>query len=101
MYGFLVVHVFLFYFFVVLINFSVGVFFCCQVSHFDQHWSNAKMKGYEAFVVELKETVDVCIDRNIHKRTKRDIEHVCCTCTVEPVYSGHSGGPPKVAAIER
>lgn len=34
------------------------------------------MKGYEAFVVELKEPVDVCLSRNIHQRTKEEIEDV-------------------------
>ena len=34
------------------------------------------MKGFESFVVELKESVEVCIKRNIHDRTKEEIELV-------------------------
>ncbi len=45
------------------------------------------MKGYEAFVVELKENIDDCINRNIHNRTRQEIENVnkiyTCTCIVE------------------
>ena len=34
------------------------------------------MKGFESFVVELKESIDVCVKRNIHDRTKEEIELV-------------------------
>lgn len=34
------------------------------------------MRGYEAFVVELKESVDVCVKRNTHQRTQEEIENV-------------------------
>ena len=34
------------------------------------------MKGYEAFVVELKEDLEVCVNRNIHQRTRQEIEEV-------------------------
>ena len=34
------------------------------------------MKGYEAFVIELKESVETCLDRNIHNRTREEIQDV-------------------------
>ncbi|XP_019851537.1 PREDICTED: YLP motif-containing protein 1-like [Amphimedon queenslandica] len=45
-----------------------------KISDFDQFWSNAKLSGFEAFVVELKEPVEVCAKRNIHNRTREEIE---------------------------
>ena len=34
------------------------------------------MKGYEAFVIELKENIETCVDRNIHNRTREEIQDV-------------------------
>ena len=47
-----------------------------KVHHFDRYWSNGKMMGFEVYVAELIDSVEICTARNIHKRTKEDIEKV-------------------------
>ena len=34
------------------------------------------MKGFETFVVELKESTNTCVERNVHQRTRDEIEEV-------------------------
>ena len=34
------------------------------------------MKGFETFVVELKENINTCVERNVHQRTRDEIEEV-------------------------
>ena len=55
---------------------------CLQVHYFDRYWSNGKVKGFEVYIVELIESVEVCVARNIHNRSRVDIEKVVCTCTL-------------------
>jgi len=55
----------------VLSNSNVG---SLQVHHFDRYWSNAKVKGFEVYVVELMESIDLCVERNIHSRSREEIE---------------------------
>ena len=47
-----------------------------QVHHFDRYWSNGKVQGFEVYVVELMESIDVCVERNVHQRTREEIEKV-------------------------
>ena len=44
--------------------------------HFDRYWSNGKVQGFEVYVVELMESIDVCVERNVHQRTREEIEKV-------------------------
>ena len=32
------------------------------------------MKGFEVYIVELIDSIDICVARNIHNRTRDDIE---------------------------
>ena len=47
-----------------------------KVHHFDRYWSNGKMKGFEVYVAELVDSVEICVARNIHHRSKEDIQKV-------------------------
>lgn len=47
-----------------------------QVHHFDRYWSNGKVRGFEVYIVELMESIDVCVERNVHQRTREEIEKV-------------------------
>ena len=49
---------------------------CSKVSDFDQFCANAKMRGFEVFIAEVKEDVEVCAVRNIHDRTREEILEV-------------------------
>ena len=51
--------------------------FVMQVHHFQRYWSNGKVKGFEVYIVELMENIDVCVERNVHKRTRAEIEKAC------------------------
>jgi YLP motif-containing protein 1 len=54
--------------------------------HYDQFWSDAKHKGFEVYIAELTGDVSVCTERNIHKRTKDELEDMLLTWEVAPVY---------------
>jgi YLP motif-containing protein 1 len=45
-----------------------------KVHHFDRYWSNGKMRGFEVYVAELIDSVDICTARNVHHRSRDDIE---------------------------
>jgi YLP motif-containing protein 1 len=45
-----------------------------KVHHFDRYWSNGKMKGFEVYVAELIDSVEICAARNIHHRTEEEIQ---------------------------
>jgi YLP motif-containing protein 1 len=45
-----------------------------KVHHFDRYWSNGKMNGFDVYVAELIDSVEICVARNIHNRTQEDIE---------------------------
>lgn len=62
--------------FISSLSLSLSFIILLQISDFDQFWSKAKLNGFEAFVVELKEPVDVCVKRNTHNRTREEIEKV-------------------------
>ena len=34
------------------------------------------MKGFEVYIVELIDSVDICVARNIHHRSREDIDKV-------------------------
>ena len=34
------------------------------------------MKGFEVYVVELLESIDMCVGRNVHNRSREEIEKV-------------------------
>ena len=45
------------------------------------------MNGFDVYVVELIDSVEICVARNIHKRTQEDIEKVCtCIPGVQCIY---------------
>ena len=61
-----------------------------KVHHFDRYWSNGKMKGFEVYVAELIDSVEICAARNIHHRTEEEILKVrTYKYTVEPLNKGH------------
>ena len=44
-----------------------------KVADFEQFWLTAKLKGYDVFVAEMEESVDVCAERNVHDRSLAEI----------------------------
>ena len=40
----------------------------------------------QVYVVELVESVDVCLERNVHNRTKEEMEKVCLACNFDDLY---------------
>ena len=54
------------------------------------------MKGFEVYIVELIDSVDICVARNIHKRSRQDIEKVRIIITQygSTVYIGMAIGCP-------
>ena len=40
----------------------------------------------QVYVVELVESVDVCLERNVHNRTKEEIEKVYLACNFDDLY---------------
>ena len=59
-----------------VIYICIHVYTPLQVHHFQRYWSNGKVKGFEVYIVELNqmENIDVCVERNVHKRTRAEIE---------------------------
>jgi YLP motif-containing protein 1 len=57
-----------------------------KITDFDQFWSCAKVKGFEAFVVELKESVEVCTSRNTHNRARKEIEVLAAQWESTPAH---------------
>nr|XP_026695911.1 YLP motif-containing protein 1 isoform X2 [Ciona intestinalis] len=45
-----------------------------KVEHFFEFYQAAEQHGFNVFVAELQSDVDVCFNRNVHKRTRKEIE---------------------------
>ncbi|XP_014769878.1 death-inducer obliterator 1 [Octopus bimaculoides] len=47
-----------------------------KVRHFEEFWSYAKSKGFQVYVATVHSDVSTCVKRNIHGRTKQDINKI-------------------------
>ena len=47
---------------------------CSKVADFDGFCASARMRGFEVFVAEVTEEIEVCAARNIHDRSREEIE---------------------------
>ena len=47
-----------------------------RISHFEEMWSFAKSKGFQVYIAELIVDIPICVKRDTHKRSLRDVEMV-------------------------
>lgn len=57
-----------------------------KVHYFDRYWSSGKMKGFEVYIVELIDSVDICVARNIHHRSREDIDKLAAEWEETPPH---------------
>ena len=47
-----------------------------KITDYEEMWSFAKTKGFKVYVCEMEMDVQVCLKRNIHKRSEDEINRI-------------------------
>ncbi|XP_034941545.1 uncharacterized protein ZAP3 [Chelonus insularis] len=47
-----------------------------KISDYEEMWSFAKSKGFRVYVCEMEMDVQICLKRNIHKRTEEEVNRI-------------------------
>jgi YLP motif-containing protein 1 len=58
-----------------------------KISDYEEMWSFAKTKGFKVYVCEMEMDVQICLKRNIHKRSEDEINRI--VDYFEPAPSHH------------
>lgn len=58
-----------------------------KISDYEEMWSFAKTKGFKVYICEMEMDAQICIKRNIHKRSEDDINRI--VDYFEPTPSHH------------
>lgn len=57
-----------------------------KISDYEEMWSFAKIKGFEAYICEMDMDGQVCMSRNIHNRSEDDINRIIDYFEPTPSY---------------